>query len=133
MAQKRLFLRHRRSIRLHPSKNPRSNLYRSSSGSSNSDMTEYPERPNDVSDWVRRRLSGARPAPKPVPEEDLPEVFELYGSGVPDDVLVEEEEDEALVQAVERSRQQLTNLQEMPMGNEEDMLQRAIELSLVDQ
>ena len=97
-------------------------------------MTRYSERPNDVSDGARRRLSEAGPAPKPAPGEDVSEVFDLYGSGTLDYVVSDvEEEDEAPVRAVERTRQELMDLQEMSVGNEEGIIQRAIELSLVDQ
>lgn len=137
MAQKREFLRRKRSVRPRFSNDrPFSTVSAGSSSSSNStnDPFECPENPNDVSHWVRRRFEARRAPPRPV--QQLPEtqgVFELYGSTVQDVGLNEDEDDAALAQALERSeREALLGLQRTNTGTDADELQRVMMLSLLE-
>lgn len=143
MAQKRESLRRKRSVRPRfPSGSIDTHRIStvSNNGSSSSDPIEYPDNANEVNDWVRRRFEARRAAPRPVQQHDQG-VFELYGSPVGEprmglDMEVgEDDEDVALLQALERSKREQhirMGLKRTDTGTDEDELQKIIKLSLVD-
>lgn len=143
MAQKRESLRRRRSVRPH-FQSGSIDTHRistvSKNGSSSSDTIEYPENANEVNDWVRRRFEARRASPRPVQQHDQG-VFELHGSPVGEpsiglDIEVgEDDEDIALLQALERSKREQhmrMGLGRTGTGTDEDELEKIIQLSLVD-
>lgn len=95
-------------------------------------MRSFPNGPDDVSDWTRRRSESSRPAPVPVQlmVEERPPVYEL-DAGPPITPL--DEDDEALAQAIERSQQEVfAPLQRTFTGTDEDELARALSLSMME-
>ncbi|KAF2462522.1 FabD/lysophospholipase-like protein [Lindgomyces ingoldianus] len=136
MAQKRESLRRRRSVLLRrPDDNPDLSRNVSGSGSSSSsDPSAFAETPNDVNNWVRRRLRATRAPPKPVLPLDNQEVFELYGSPPAQGPADQDEDDEALTRALARSeREGFAGLRTMDPGqDEDDEMQRIILLSLLE-
>ncbi|KAF2650662.1 hypothetical protein K491DRAFT_697115 [Lophiostoma macrostomum CBS 122681] len=126
MATSRHSVRRKRTMRPHLyDKRPASDV--------SSDSYEFPETPSDVSDWTRRRNEARRPPPKALIPLDSPPVYELDGatSFVASPL---DDEDEELLQAIERREaENMRSLVRSATGTDEEELERAIQLSLVEQ
>ncbi|KAF2441827.1 hypothetical protein P171DRAFT_418623 [Karstenula rhodostoma CBS 690.94] len=115
------------------------------SNSSRSNLS-FPDTPDDVSSWSQRRMEASRPPPKPVQQMTsgghyhmgLPgqplneELYELDSEPVArfEEMGHSDENDEALVQVLERSRYEAQSLQRTDTGTDEEELAKALSLSM---